>query len=67
MPCIKPTEKLSAVPCPMEKSTDFWLEMQTTVLGSGTMTLSQAGLSALQRPAGQINISRAAYEAGLTA
>lgn len=67
MPCIKPIEKLSAVPCPMEKSTNFWLEMQTTVLGGGTLMLSQAGLSALQRPAGQINISRAAYEVGLTA
>ena len=64
MPCVKPNEQLSAVPCPMEK---FWLEVQTTVLGSGTLMLSQAALSALQSLAAQINISRAAYEAGLTA
>lgn len=64
MPCVKPNEQLSAVPCPMEKSTAFWLEMQGTVLGSGMLMLSQ---EALQSLAGQVNIRRAIYEAGLTA
>lgn len=66
MPCVKPNEQLSAVPCPMEKRTAFWLEMQTSSMGRGMLMLSRAALSALQSLTGQINISQAAYKVELT-